>query len=92
MSQYSIAEAKNGLPKLVREAEAGHDIQLTRRGKPVAVVVGTRRYEKLTTSRSSFWESYQRFRREHDLARLDLDPAEIFDGVRDPSPGREFAW
>ncbi len=92
MSQYSIAEAKNGLPRLVREAEAGHDIQLTRRGKPVAVVISTSRYENLTTNWSSFSESYQRFRQEHDLAGLDLDPAEIFDGVRDPSPGRDFAW
>ncbi len=92
MSQYSIAEAKNGLPGLVREAEAGNDVQLTRRGKLVAVVVSTHRYETLTADRSSFWESYQRFRREHDLAKLDLDPAEIFEGIRDRSPGREFAW
>ena len=56
------------------------------------MVVGTRRYEKLTTNRSSFWESYQQFRREHDLAKLELDPTEIFDGIRESSPGREFTW
>ncbi len=92
MPQYSIAEAKNGLPKLVREAEAGNDIELTRRGKPVAMVVGTRRYERLTANRSSFWESYQQFRQQHDLVALDLDPSEIFDRDRDPSTGRDFTW
>ncbi len=92
MTQYSIAEAKNGLPQLVRKVEAGDDVQLTRRGKPVAVVVSTRRYQELKTDRPSFWESYQRFRQEHDLARLALDTDEIFGATRDPSPGREFAW
>ncbi len=92
MMQYSIVEAKNGLPQLVREAEAGSDVQLTRRGKLVAVVIGTRRYEELTSGRPSFWDCYQRFRQEHDLAELDVDPTEVFAAVRDDSPGREFSW
>jgi hypothetical protein len=39
-----------------------------------------------------FWEAYQKFRREHDLVALDIDPDEIWGDVRDPSPGRDFDW
>ena len=36
---YSIAEARNDLSSVVREAEAGQYVTLSRRGKTVAVVV-----------------------------------------------------
>lgn len=36
---YSIAEARSDLSKVVREAEAGRPVTLSRRGRPVAVVV-----------------------------------------------------
>ena len=39
MADYSIAEAKNNLPKLVDRAVAGEDVTITRRGKPVARIV-----------------------------------------------------
>ena len=32
------------------------------------------------------------FRQELESEALELDPDEIFAGVRDPSPGREFSW
>ena len=92
MAKYSIADAKNGLPQLIREAEAGYDVSVTRRGEPVAVIIGTKRYEELTADRPSFWESYQRFRREYDLADLETDPDEVFGDVRDRSTGRDFSW
>jgi prevent-host-death family protein len=37
--QYSIAEARRNLPTLVNEVESGTEVELTRRGTPVAVVV-----------------------------------------------------
>jgi len=46
--QHSIAEARNNLPSLVRAAESGKAVELTRRGKPVAVLIGRRQYERLT--------------------------------------------
>jgi prevent-host-death family protein len=36
---YSIAEARNDLSHVVREAEAGRPVTLSRRGRAVAVVV-----------------------------------------------------
>ena len=48
---YSIAEAKNNLSSLVREAERSHPVRLTRRGKPVAVLISTQQYERLSKPR-----------------------------------------
>jgi prevent-host-death family protein len=45
--QFSIAEAKTQLTKVVREAERGKVVQLTRRGEPVAVVLSQGEYRKL---------------------------------------------
>jgi len=36
MANYSIAEAKDQLSKLVRQAELGEDVAITRHGKVVA--------------------------------------------------------
>jgi prevent-host-death family protein len=49
---YSIAEAKNNLARLVHEAEQGHAVRLTRRGKPVAVLISTEQYERLSGPRN----------------------------------------
>ena len=35
MKTYSVAEAKNQLPKLIDKALAGEEVVITRRGKPV---------------------------------------------------------
>ena len=39
MATYSVAEAKNHLPKLLNRALAGEDVTITRRGKVVARIV-----------------------------------------------------
>jgi prevent-host-death family protein len=35
MTTYSVADAKNSLPKLIDKALAGEEVVITRRGKPV---------------------------------------------------------
>lgn len=42
----SIADAKNQLPALIHQAEAGEKITISRRGKPVAVMLSIEQYEK----------------------------------------------
>lgn len=85
--EFSIAEARSQLPALVHQVEKGAPVRLTRRGKPVAVLVSLREYERLGPRRADLWEAIEAFRRETDLSDIDVD--EIFAGVRDPSPGRE---
>ncbi|MSQ73437.1 MAG: type II toxin-antitoxin system Phd/YefM family antitoxin [Betaproteobacteria bacterium] len=50
---YSIAAAKNNLSGLVHEAEQGHAVRLTRRGKLVAVLISTEQYERLSKPRKT---------------------------------------
>jgi len=90
--KYSIAEARDKFPGVVREAEGGARVELTRRGKPVAVLMGIEEFARLAEGRRDFWEAYEEFRRHYDLSHLDIDPDDVFDGVRDPSPGRDFSW
>lgn len=85
----SIAEARTHLPSLVREAESGEPVELTRRGEPVAVLIGRKQYARLTGTKSPFLEAYARFSREYDLAALRIDPDEVFSGARDENQGRE---
>ncbi len=87
--RYSIAEARHGLAAIVHELEGGGSIELTRRGEPVAVMLSMGEYRRLAEGKRDFWEAYEEFRRDVDLPRLSIVPEEVFEGVRDPSPGRE---
>ena len=87
--RHSIAEARSNLPRLVREAERGKAVELTRRGEPVAVLIGRRQFERLTSNYRSFVEAYRDFSKEVDLAELGIDPDELFAGVREDTRGRE---
>jgi antitoxin Phd len=90
---YSIAEARDHLASVVHEAESGAQVELTRRGKPVAMLIGVEDFERRQAkAKSGFREAYEKFLREHNLAELDIDPDEIFGDMRDPSPGRDFNW
>ena len=89
--KYSIAEARNNLAKIVREAETGQEVALTRRGKSVAVLVGRGDYERLVSGPKSFWGAYRAFRRAVDLADLAIDPEVIFGSARDRSLGRNVS-
>ena len=76
--KYSIAEARRNLPKLVRVAEQGVAVELTRHGKPVAMLIGCKRFERRASSRRSFVTAYQVFTNESDLKELALDPHKLF--------------
>ncbi|MFL6194645.1 MAG: type II toxin-antitoxin system Phd/YefM family antitoxin [Thermoanaerobaculia bacterium] len=90
--KYSIAEARDNFTSVVHEAEKGTQVELTRRGKPVAVLIGAEDFERLSKGTPDFWTAYEAFRRDVDLKELDLNPDEVYADVRDPSPGRDFNW
>ena len=87
--KHSIAEARRNLPTLIRKAESGKAVELTRHGEPVAVLLGHRAFERLCTGRRGFVEAYQDFTKAVDLSGLALDPEELFEGARDTTPGRD---
>lgn len=91
IKEYSIAEARDQFTTIVRDLETTPSIQLTRRGKPVAMLLAIEEYERLAAGRTGFWDNYQTFRNAINLAELDIDPA-IFSDLRDTAPGREVIW
>ena len=90
--KYSITEARRNLPRLIREAEHGKTMELTRRGETVAVLVGHRKFERLAAGRRSFAKAFREFKTTVDLVKLNLNPDEIFAGVRDTTPGRQVRF
>ncbi len=52
--QFSIVEAKNKLPAIIHSVEVGSAVELTRRGKPVDMVMSTAEYERLTHPKEGF--------------------------------------
>ncbi len=87
--RHSISEARSNLPKLLREAEGGKAVELTRRGEPVAVLVGCRQYERLIGRHRSFFDAFEEFKNDVDLAELAIDPDELLAGTRDDTRGRD---
>lgn len=87
--QHSIAEARSKLPQLVREAESGKAVELTRRGEGVAVLIGRKQYERLVSRSRRFSEAWDDFASEVELAKLNINPDDVFASVRDTAPGRD---
>ena len=85
-TKYSIAEARQNLAAIVHELDNKQQIELTRRGEPVAVLLSIRAYRRLAEPKVKFWDAYMAFREKYP--EPDIEP-EVFEGVRDRSPGRE---
>jgi prevent-host-death family protein len=93
MKRFSIAEARDNFTRVVHEAEGGVTVELTRRGKPIAVLLALREYESLVEGRRGFTEAYRDFLRRHpDFADNAVEPEDWLQGARDSSPGRDFTW
>lgn len=88
--RYSIAAARSNLPSIVDDAEAGQEIELTRRGKPVAVVVSLREFERLRGERADFGKAYERFLKAHSLRQIGFDD-KFFRPARGREPGRKVS-
>lgn len=69
MSEATISHLKNHLPEIVHNVEKGEDIQITRHGKPVAVIVSLERYKHAFGSGKGIFSSYLRWRELHPDAK-----------------------
>jgi len=85
--KYSIAEARSNLPAIVDQAEAGLEIELTRRGKPVAVVVSLREFERQRDEGRRFSDAYKRFLKKYSLKEVGLEE-DFVRSVREKGAGR----
>ena len=68
MTEATISHLKNHLAEIVRDVENGQDIQITRHGKPVAVMVSLERYSRAFSSGKGIFNAYQRWRTLHPEA------------------------
>jgi len=85
--QHSIADASSQLEELVRKAEEGEEIELTREGEAVAVLIGRREHERLNGGPQPR-SAYMEWRRTADFEAIG-DPDEVWGNVRDRGPGRD---
>jgi prevent-host-death family protein len=85
--QTSIAGARDRLASLVHEVEDGSPVEITRRGRPVAVLLGYHEYQRLLGDGPSFWDAMTAFR---SACHLDDPQAPSIEPSfpRDKSPGR----
>ncbi|MFH1531757.1 MAG: type II toxin-antitoxin system Phd/YefM family antitoxin [Pseudomonadota bacterium] len=81
---HSIADARNNLARLVHIAEDGEAVRLTRRGRPIAVILSLAEYERLRAAGDGLWDRLQRFR--------DAVEAETPAGRGGVSWGGDEAW
>ena len=89
--EFSITEAKSKLHSLVHSIEEGPSVTLTRHGRPVAVLVSIREYERLNRKREGFWRALTAFRNAMEKESIEISDSD-FETLRDTSPGREGEW
>jgi prevent-host-death family protein len=71
--RYSIADARTSLAAIVDKVEAGRNVELTRRGRAVAVVISLREFERLRGGRRSFAKAYRAFLEKYRPSELGID-------------------
>ena len=87
--RYSIADARTSLAAIVDQAEAGQKVELTRRGRAVAVVISLREFERLRGGRRPFGKAYRAFVEKYPPSKIGLDAE--FPPARDKATGRKVS-
>lgn len=90
-NEYSIAEAKNRLPAIIHDVEKGPHVKLTRRGRPVAILLSIAEYEKINLKNREFWSTLQEVRKTIKDEKIEIDETD-FAGLRNKSAGREVLY
>ena len=88
MNKFAIFEAKNRLTHIIREVEKGDTIELTRHGKPVAVLVGMEKYAELQGCVRSFSRVFDKFQAEWPVLQAE-GPMELAEGPVNLTGSRE---
>ncbi len=90
MKISTIAEAKNNLSQLIHQVESGESIQITRHGKPVAVLLSESNYQQLTNQGSHLYQAIQQWHNQLDgdgvLTETELKHQRV------NVSGRKFLW
>lgn len=90
MTKYTIAEARHNLAAIVHELEDKGQIELTRRGEPVAVLLSINAYRRLVAPPKRFGAAYQEYLKSRPVTELEGEPDLLAD-IRDRTPGRDVS-
>ena len=67
------------------------EVELTRRGQPVAVVVSHREFARLRGKQLHFSDVYRRFLESHSLQEIGIE-RDFVTTLRDRTTGRKVSW
>ena len=67
MCRTSIYNARNNFSALVKSAEEGEVVELTKYDKPVAVIISYSEYEKLQDKKPDFLQALENLKAEYRL-------------------------
>ena len=87
--RYSVAEARSHLPAIIDHAAAGREVELTRRGRPVVVVVSCREFDRLRGTPQHFSDAYEKFLEKFSLDEIGLEDTSV--PIRDKTTGRRVS-
>ncbi len=87
---FTVARARQQFANLIASAERGGVVEITRRGKPVAVVISAAQYAGLSGASRPFVVAVSELRDRLGVADLEIDD-QTFAGLRDRSSGREVS-
>ena len=91
-SEFSIAEARRNFSSLVRDAENGRAVRITRRGGPVPQLIGHREFERLVSGRCDFVAGYGEFSKSYHVEGLHIGADEVFRDPRDGSARSDVSF
>ncbi len=88
---YTMTQASQHLPDILNVVEQGHSVEVTRRGKSVAIVISMTEYQSLCEGfQGDFWQALQSFR--HQGMDDFMDWHEALADVRENFSGRDVTW
>lgn len=85
--RYSIARARAELPTLLRAVEHGNEVEISRRGVPVAVLLSVADRARLASGRKSFGDAFDAY--SASSAAPERAARNTFSRLRSRSPGRK---
>lgn len=87
-NQYTIANAKNKLPAIIHSVETGQAVKLTRHGRPVAVLMSIKDYQRFNRKKEGYWSALNSWRKNVEKEGIAVT-GEEFERIRDDCSGRE---
>lgn len=84
----SIAHAKNNLPQLIHDVEAGLTVHVTRHGRAAAVLISAEMFAALEEQRQGFAAGMQRFLHRHQGHLLTPQESSLLEPERRLHKGR----